>query len=316
MKILVTGGAGFIGSHLVKALLDRGDSVAVLDDFNDFYDPALKRANIENRCAGAEIIEGDIRDAAIVRSVIRPGAFDTIVHLAARAGVRPSIERPDLYLDTNINGTYQLLEAARLAGCGHFIFASSSSVYGLAKTVPFSESLPLPQTLSPYAMTKLAGEHLCGNYSNLHGMRVVCLRFFTVYGPGQRPDLAIHKFCSMIGKGEPIPKFGNGETRRDYTHIGDIVQGILGAIAYRGPLFDIFNLGESQTTTLNELIDLIETHLGKKAVIQQLPEQKGDMPLTCADISKARELLGYNPRTKIAEGIPAFVEWFRTVNPS
>lgn len=316
MKILVTGGAGFIGSHLVKALLDRGDSVAVLDDFNDFYDPTLKRANIENRCAGAEIIEGDIRDAAIVRSVIRPGAFDTIVHLAARAGVRPSIERPDLYLDTNINGTYQLLEAARLAGCGHFIFASSSSVYGLAKTVPFSESLPLPQTLSPYAMTKLAGEHLCGNYSNLHGMRVVCLRFFTVYGPGQRPDLAIHKFCSMIEKSEPIPKFGNGETRRDYTHVGDIVQGILGAIAYRGPLFDIFNLGESQTTTLNELIDLIETHLGKKAVITQLPEQKGDMPLTCADISKARELLGYNPRTKIAEGIPAFVEWFRTVNPS
>jgi UDP-glucuronate 4-epimerase len=316
MKILVTGGAGFIGSHLVRALLERGDSVAVLDNFNDFYDPKLKWANVAKYCNGAELHEGDICDADFVRRVIRPGAFDVIVHLAARAGVRPSIERPDLYLETNINGTYQVLEAARLAGCGRFIFASSSSVYGLAKTVPFSEELPLLQTLSPYAATKLAGEHLCGNYSNLYGMRVVCLRFFTVYGPGQRPDLAIHKFCSMIERGEPIPKFGDGQTRRDYTHIDDILQGILGAIAYEGPLFDIFNLGESQTTTLNELIALLEKHLGKRAVIHQLPEQKGDMPLTCADISKARALLGYNPKIKIAEGIPAFVEWFRSVNPA
>jgi UDP-glucuronate 4-epimerase len=177
--------------------------------------------------------------------------------------------------------------------------------------VPFSEELPLPQTLSPYAATKLSGEHLCGNFSNLYGMRVVCLRFFTVYGPGQRPDLAIHKFTDMIERGQAIPKFGDGNTRRDYTYIDDIVQGVLGAIAYRGELFDIFNLGESETTTLNELIEALEISLGRKAVIEQLPEQPGDMPRTCADISKAKRLLGYNPHTKIAEGIPKFVEWYR-----
>ena len=311
MKILVTGGAGFIGSHLVKALLARGDSVAILDDFNDFYDPALKRGNIARRCVGAEVIEGNICDSELVRSIITPGTFDTIIHLAARAGVRPSIERPDLYLETNINGTWQLLEAARLAGCKHFIFASSSSVYGLAKTVPFSEDLALVQTLSPYAATKIAGEQLCSNYSHLHGMRAVCLRFFTVYGASQRPDLAIHKFCAMIDRGESIPKFGDGETRRDYTHIDDIVQGILGAIAYRGQMFDIFNLGESQTTTLNELIALIESGLGKKAEILQLPEQAGDMPVTCADVTKARRLLNYQPQVPFEEGIKRFVDWYR-----
>ena len=176
--------------------------------------------------------------------------------------------------------------------------------------VPFREDLPLPQTLSPYAATKLAGEHLCGNFSNLYGMRVVCLRFFTVYGPGQRPDLAIHKFTDMIVKGKPIPKFGEGNTRRDYTYIDDIIQGVMGAIRYRGELFDIFNLGESETTTLNELIAALENALGKKAQIEQLPEQKGDMPLTSADITKARALLGYNPQTKIADGIPKFVDWY------
>jgi len=295
----------------VKALLARGDSVTILDDFNDFYDPALKRGNIAQRCAGAEVVEGNICDAELVRSVITPGRFDMIVHLAARAGVRPSIERPDLYLETNITGTWQLLEAARLAGCKHFIFASSSSVYGLAKTVPFSEDLALVQTLSPYAATKIAGEQLCSNYSHLHGMRAVCLRFFTVYGASQRPDLAIHKFCAMIDRGESIPKFGSGETRRDYTHIDDIVHGILGAIAYRGQMFDIFNLGESQTTTLNELIALIESGLGKKAEILQLPEQAGDMPVTCADVSKARRLLDYQPQVPFEEGIKRFVDWYR-----
>jgi UDP-glucuronate 4-epimerase len=311
LKILVTGGAGFIGSHLVKALLARGDSVTILDDFNDFYDPLLKRANIALRCAGAEVIEGDICNADLVRGIITPGRFDGIVHLAARAGVRPSIERPDLYLETNITGTWQLLEAARLAGCKHFIFASSSSVYGAAKTVPFSEDLALVQTLSPYAATKIAGEQLCSNYSHLHGMRAVCLRFFTVYGASQRPDLAIHKFCSMVDRGESIPKFGSGETRRDYTHIDDIIQGILGAISYRGPLFDIFNLGENQTTTLNQLIAMIESELGKKAIIQQLPEQPGDMPVTCADVSKARRLLGYQPQVPFEEGIKRFVDWYK-----
>jgi Nucleoside-diphosphate-sugar epimerases len=313
MKVAVTGGAGFIGSHVVRRLLADGHSVAVIDNFNDFYDPAVKRANVASFDGAAEIIEADICDADRMNTVLAEGKFDTVVHLAARAGVRPSIENPRSYIETNITGTYNLLEAARAAGTNHFVFASSSSVYGLSKVVPFREDLPLPQTLSPYAATKLAGEHLCGNFSNLHGMRVVCLRFFTVYGPGQRPDLAIHKFTDMIERGEPIPKFGNGETRRDYTYIDDIVQGVLGAIAYRGEFFDIFNLGENQTTTLNELIAALEASLGKKAIIKQLPEQKGDMPLTSADISKARRLLGYDPHTKIADGLPRFVEWYRSM---
>jgi UDP-glucuronate 4-epimerase len=190
------------------------------------------------------------------------------------------------------------------------LFASSSSVYGLARSVPFSESLALPQTLSPYAATKLAGEQICGNYAHLYGMRVVCLRFFTVYGPGQRPDLAIHKFTDAIHRGTSIPQFGDGSTRRDYTYVDDIVQGVLGALHYEGRFFDIFNLGENQTTTLSELIREIERALGKKAVIELLPEQQGDMPLTSADITKARELLGYNPQTQIREGIPKFVEWY------
>jgi len=311
MKVVVTGGAGFIGSHVVRKLLDEGNEVAVIDNFNDFYDPAIKRANVESFGGRARIFETDICDFDAVQAILAEGKFDTIVHLAARAGVRPSIKNPKSYIDTNITGTFNLLEGARAAGLKHFVFASSSSVYGLAQTVPFSEELPLPQTLSPYAATKLSGEHLCGNFSNLYGMRVVCLRFFTVYGPGQRPDLAIHKFTDMIERGQAIPKFGDGNTRRDYTYIDDIVQGVLGAIAYRGELFDIFNLGESETTTLNELIEALEISLGRKAVIEQLPEQPGDMPRTCADISKAKRLLGYNPHTKIAEGIPKFVEWYR-----
>jgi len=316
MKILVTGGAGFIGSHLVRRLLDDGHEVGVIDNFNDFYAPEIKRANVESFGGRARIFEANIEDFGEMNAILCAGKYDTIVHLAARAGVRPSIENPKGYIDTNILGTYNLLEGARAAGTRHFVFASSSSVYGLAETVPFSESLPLPQTLSPYAATKLSGEHICGNFSNLYGMRVVCLRFFTVYGPGQRPDLAIHKFTDMIERGKAIPKFGDGNTRRDYTYIDDIVQGILGAIRYAhdgAEVFDIFNLGESETTTLNELIAALESALGKKAEIQQLPEQKGDMPLTCADISKARRLLGYNPHTKIAEGIPKFVAWYRSL---
>ena len=312
-RYLVTGGAGFIGSHLVMRLQAEGHRVTVLDNFNDFYDPAIKRANIA-RLSDGEVIEADICDRDLVESIFRSGNFDTVIHLAARAGVRPSIARPDLYLETNVNGTYCLLEAARKAGCEHFIFASSSSVYGLCETIPFREDVALPQTLSPYAATKLAGEHLCGNYAYLYGMRVVCLRFFTVYGPSQRPDLAIHKFTDRIFKGLPIPKFGDGETRRDYTYIDDIVQGILGAIDYQGQPFSIFNLGESETTTLNELIAAIEEASGKKAIIEQLPEQKGDMPLTCADIEKAKALLGYAPQTKIRQGIPRFVAWYLEKN--
>jgi len=311
MKVVVTGGAGFIGSHVARHLAADGHEVAIIDNFNDFYSPDIKRANVAGLNGSVRVFEADICDSGLMQGILADGKFDAVVHLAARAGVRPSINNPRAYIETNITGTYNLLEAARAAGTKKFVFASSSSVYGLATKVPFSEDLPLPQTLSPYAATKLAGEQLCGNFSNLFGMRVVCLRFFTVYGAGQRPDLAIHKFTGMIERGQAIPKFGDGETRRDYTYIDDIVQGVLGALRYDGKPFDIFNLGESETTTLNELIEALETALGKKAVIEQLPEQPGDMPRTCADISKARQLLGYDPHTKIAEGIPKFVAWYR-----
>lgn len=310
MKVLVTGGAGFIGSHVCAQLALEGHEVSVLDDFNDYYDPKIKRANIEALGNGVTLREGDIRNPRFVRDVVAEGKFDSIIHLAARAGVRPSVVDPMLYIETNIVGTQNLLEAAHKHGVSKFVFASSSSVYGLAKVVPFSEELPLPQTLSPYAATKLAGEQLCGNYAHLYGMPVVCLRFFTVYGPGQRPDLAIHKFTDAIHHERSILQYGDGSTRRDYTYIDDIVQGVMGAVRYQGPAFDIFNLGENQTTTLSELITEIERAVGKKAIIERLPEQQGDMPLTSADISKAQRLLGYNPTTKIREGIPKFVEWY------
>lgn len=310
MKVLVTGGAGFIGSHIVRKLLKTGHEATIVDDFNDFYTPAIKRANVADLAKEVEVIEANIEDAEKMRSVAVDGKFEAIIHIAARAGVRPSVENPGAYIKTNINGTHNMLEAARAGGVKHFLFASSSSVYGLARTVPFSEDLPLPQTLSPYAATKLAGEHLCGNFSHLYGLRVACLRFFTVYGPGQRPDLAIHKFTDRIHRGQPIQQYGDGSTRRDYTYVDDIVQGVMGALKYSRTPFEIFNLGENQTTTLAELIAAIEAALEKKAIIEKLPEQQGDMPLTCADIDKARALLGYNPQIKISEGIPKFVEWY------
>lgn len=310
MKTLVTGGAGFIGSHICRRLLSLGHAITLIDDFNDYYDPAVKRANVAALGGAAKVVEGDIRDREQIQKLFAEGGFETVIHIAARAGVRPSVKDPQLYIDTNITGTHHLLEASRQHAVSRFVFASSSSVYGLSKTVPFSEDLPLPQTLSPYAATKLAGEHLCGNYAHLFGMRVVCLRFFTVYGPGQRPDLAIHKFTDAIHKGLPIPQYGDGSTRRDYTYIDDIIQGVLGALQYNGPLFDIFNLGENQTITLSDLIREIEKGLGKSAIIERLPDQQGDMPLTSADITKARALLGYHPQTKIAEGIPKFIEWY------
>ena len=310
MRILVTGGAGFIGSHLVEKLLATGHVVSILDDFNDFYDPQIKRANIASVADDIAIHQVDLRDAVAVNSLFHREKFDVIAHLAARAGVRPSIRAPQLYYDTNVGGTLHLLEAARLTGVERFIFASSSSVYGVSKTVPFSESLHLTQTISPYAATKIAGEFLCSTYSHLYQMRVVALRFFTVYGARQRPDLAIHHFTKRIQAGEPIDQFGDGTTRRDYTYIDDIIQGVLAALKYEGPLFDIFNLGESETIQLKDLIAAIEKALGRKAKINQLPEQPGDVPLTCADISKARALLGYDPKTPLSAGLPKFVEWF------
>ena len=289
--------------------------MTVLDDFNDFYNPAIKRANLEGLpLPAAEIAEIDVRLWEPVRDLFARINPDVVIHLAARAGVRPSILDPKLYIDTNITGTFHVLEAARLSGCRKVLFASSSSVYGLSKTVPFRENLPLLQTLSPYAATKVAGEQLCGNFVNLHAFRVVALRFFTVYGPGQRPDLAIHSFTDAIEQGRSIRQFGDGSTRRDYTYIDDIVQGVLGALVFvegETPIFEIFNLGENETTTLSELIATIEKALGKKAIIERLPEQKGDMPLTAADITKAKTLLSYSPKTPIREGIPKFVTWYR-----
>ena len=310
MKVLVTGGAGFIGSHLVERLLADGHGVAVIDEFNDFYSPETKRANLAAVRDSIELHDADIRDESAVQRIVKNGRFDAIVHLAARAGVRPSILEPKLYIDANINGSFHLLEAARQAGIGRFICASSSSVYGILKTAPFSEDMALTQTISPYAATKLAVEQLCSNYSHLYGMRTINLRFFTVYGPRQRPDLAIHKFTRFIHEGKTIDQYGDGSTRRDYTYVDDIIQGVMACFSYEGQLCDVFNLGESQTTTLRELIEKIESALGKKARINQLPEQPGDVPLTYANIDKARRLLGYNPTTKIEEGIPKFVEWF------
>jgi len=311
MKVLVTGGAGFIGSNLTERLLGEGHDIDVLDDFNDFYDPLIKRANIAAVKNSVRVHEADLRDEPAVQRIMREGGYDTIIHLAARAGVRPSIQEPRLYIDTNITGTFHLLEAAKQHDVGRFIFASSSSVYGVIRTVPFSEEMCINATISPYAATKMAGEQLCSNYSHLYGMRCVCLRLFTVYGPRQRPDLAIHKFTKNIRSGVPIDQYGDGSTRRDYTYVDDIVQGIHACLGYEGEeLCDIFNLGENQTTTLAELIAHIETALGEKANINLLPEQPGDVPLTYANIDKARRLLGYNPSTKIAAGIPKFVDWY------
>jgi len=310
MRILVTGGAGFIGSHLADKLLAAGHEVAIVDDFNDFYDPQIKQANIAGFAKDVAVHHVDLRDSAAVRNLFHRAKFDTIAHLAARAGVRPSIQLPQLYYDTNVTGALHLLEAARITGVERFVFASSSSVYGASKTVPFSEDKHLSQTLSPYAATKIAGEFLCSTYSHLYQLRVVALRYFTVYGPRQRPDLAIHQFTRRIYAGQPIDQFGDGTTRRDYTYIDDVIQGTMAAFQYQGPLFDIFNLGESETVQLKDLIVAIENALGRKAKINRLPEQPGDMPLTCADISKARKLLGYNPTTRLSEGLPHFIDWF------
>lgn len=310
MKILVTGGAGFIGSHLVEKLLADGHDVAILDDFNDFYDPQIKRDNIAAVANQIAVHDVDLRNGEKVTEVFRREKFNAVAHLAARAGVRPSIQQPQLYYDTNVAGTLHLLEGARTSGVQRFIFASSSSVYGAAKKVPFSEEEHLTQTLSPYAATKIGGEFLCSTYSHLYKLRIVALRYFTVYGARQRPDLAIHQFTRKIHAGQPIDQFGDGTTRRDYTDIDDIIQGTMAALKYDGPMFDVFNLGESETIQLKGLIAAIEKALGKKAKINRLPEQPGDMPLTCADISKARKFLGYNPKTKFQDGLPRFVDWF------
>jgi UDP-glucuronate 4-epimerase len=311
---LITGGAGFIGSHLVDRLLATdAEHITVIDDFNDFYDPHIKRANISQHLKDSRysLVEADIRDAAALQRQLENCSFDCIVHLAARAGVRPSLWQPQLYSETNINGTLNLLELARKLKVKQFVFGSSSSVYGINAHVPFSEDDPIRHPISPYAATKGAGELLCHTYSHLYGLRCVCLRFFTVYGPRQRPDLAIHKFAKLISEGKPIPVFGDGTTRRDYTYIDDIIDGVVAAMHYTLSDFDVFNLGESRTVELRELISLLEKELDTHAIIDRQPSQPGDVPQTFADISKAAALLNYHPKTQIEDGLHRFIEWFQ-----
>ena len=311
MRILLTGGAGFIGSHLSERLLRDGHTLTIVDDLNDFYSPAIKRANLDAvRQAGpVTFYQADICDEEKMFAIGREHRPDAIIHLAARAGVRPSLEDPLLYERTNVRGTLVLLEMARQIGVPKFVFASSSSIYGVADRVPFSEDDALNLPISPYAATKIAGEKVCFTYSHLYSLRTVCLRLFTVYGPRQRPDLAIHKFTRLISAGKPIPVFGDGSTGRDYTFYSDVVDGIVAALHYDAK-FDLFNLGNSHPVSLKTLICTLEDHLGRKATIDQLPNQPGDVPITYADISKAQRLLGYSPQVPFAEGIAAFIAWF------
>jgi UDP-glucuronate 4-epimerase len=313
MNFLVTGGAGFIGSHVCERLLREGHAVWALDDLNDFYSPAVKQRNLaELQALGKAFtfVHGDITDVARLEEVFGATRFAQVIHLAARAGVRPSLQQPALYQRVNVEGTVNLLEAARRHGVRKVLLASSSSVYGINAKVPFAESDPIFSAISPYAASKLATEALGHVYHHVYGLDVVALRFFTVYGPRQRPDLAIHKFTRLMAAGKPVPVFGDGSTARDYTDITDIVEGVL-ACTRREFGFEIINLGGSQPVALARLIELLEAALGRKALVDYQPPQPGDVPITYADVAKARALLGYEPRVKIEEGIRRFVEWFR-----
>jgi UDP-glucuronate 4-epimerase len=312
MHILVTGGAGFIGSHLTRRLLSRGDRVTVLDDFNDFYNPDLKRENIAPFLDHPDyrLVEGDIRDAQAVDDLFLKGRFDAVIHLAARAGVRPSLAEPILYEDVNCIGTLRLLEAARQHGPKIFLFGSSSSVYGINEKVPFSETDEVNQPISPYATTKRAGELLCYNYHHLYGFRTACLRFFTVFGPAQRPEMAIHKFTDLLWNGRSVPMYGDGSSRRDYTYVDDIVDGLVATLDL-APGFEILNLGGADTTSLKDLVLWIAEELAVEPRIDYLPAQPGDVPITYADVSKAARLLGYAPKVPIREGLRRFVTWYR-----
>lgn len=310
-KFLVTGGAGFIGSHLVDRLLENGRRVICLDDFNDFYNPELKKANIRVHRQNRDfcLVEGDIRDQALVENLVEKERPGIIIHLAARAGVRPSLEQPYLYESTNVLGTLNLLEAARKNGVKKFIFGSSSSVYGVNSKVPFSEDDPLLNPVSPYAATKIAGEALCNCYAEVYGLPAISLRFFTVYGPRQRPDLAIRRFTELMLAGKKITLFGDGSSARDYTYIDDIIQGILSAVEHEPTSHEIFNLGNSQPLQLNKLVRLLERIVGVKAKIVRIADQPGDVPVTFADLQKSGRILGYHPNTNIEEGLEKVVQW-------
>lgn len=312
MKLLITGGAGFIGSHLADRRLARGDSVTVLDDFNDYYDPGLKRRNVAGHLGDSRyrLVEGDIRDRGLVFGLFEVGGFDAVVHLAARAGVRPSLKDPVLYEEVNCVASLHLLEAAVRFGKPKFVFASSSSVYGINSKLPFSEDDPIEKPVSPYATTKRSGELLAFNYHHLYGLDAFCLRFFTVYGPRQRPEMAIARFTDAIEQGKEIPFYGDGSSRRDYTFIDDILDGVEASIERcRG--FEIINLGGAHPITLSDLVARIEAATGRTAKLARLPEQPGDVPVTFADVTKARRLLGYEPRVPLDEGLRRYVEWYR-----
>ena len=317
MNFLVTGGVGFIGSHVCERLLEAGHAVCALDDLNDFYDPAIKQSTLrelQSRAQSFSFVHADITNRGELDEIFGSMAFDQIIHLAARAGVRPSLENPALYQRVNVEGTVNVLEAARERGVNKITIASSSSVYGVNSKVPFSEADPIFNAISPYAASKLGCEALGHVYHHVHGMDVCMLRFFTVYGPRQRPDLAIHKFARLMQSGQPIPVFGDGNTSRDYTYVDDTVDGVIAATEKEFG-YEIINLGESQTVELDRLIELLEQAMGVKAEINRQPAQPGDVPITFANIEKAQRLLGYNPQVKIEDGIPRFIEWFRQQNP-
>jgi UDP-glucuronate 4-epimerase len=312
-RILVTGAAGFIGSHVAEALVARGDEVVGLDNFDPFYPRPVKEANLAalRPSPRFRLVEGDIRDRALVAGLLETGMV--IVHFAARAGVRPSLDDPAGYASVNLEGTAVLLEAARRAGARRIVFGSSSSVYGDSAPVPFAEDWPALEPISPYAATKRAGELLCATFAQLYGLRIIALRFFTVYGPRQRPDLAIHKFTRLIAEGRPVPFYGDGSTERDYTYIDDIIRGVMAAVDWTrepGGGLEIVNLGESRTTRLDSLVSLISRAVGKEALLERLPVQPGDVRRTCADVRKASRLLGYRPGTAVEDGIPRFVRWY------
>jgi UDP-glucuronate 4-epimerase len=309
-RILVTGAAGFIGSHLVDRLIARGDEVVAFDNFDPYYDPAIKRRNLAGAtaCARFRLVEGDLRDRAAVLELLRSSRPDRVVHLAAKAGVRPSLERPQHYVDVNVTGTLNLLDAMVAAGCRRLIYGGTSSVYGATSKPPFRESDAADRPISPYAATKRAAELLCHTWSALHGLRVTVLRFFTVYGPRQRPEMAIHKFARLMLAGRPIPRFGDGNSVRDYTYVDDILDGVVKAVDH-DEAFGIYNLGESETHSLTELLLLLSRELRVAPIVDARPDQAGDVPATCADISAARRVLGYDPRVPLAEGIRRFVRW-------
>ena len=321
-RILLTGGAGFIGSHTAEALLRRGADLTIVDNLDEFYSPSWKRANLKDiQAAGHFAFEQvDIADYDALRDAVARSKPEAIIHLAARAGVRPSIEQPRLYERVNVAATLNLLDLAREFHVKHFVFGSSSSVYGAASPAPFCEDHLELKPISPYAATKLAGDMLGYTYAHLYALPVICLRFFTVYGPRQRPDLAIHKFTALIESGKPVPVFGDGSTGRDYTFVDDIVAGVLAALEYSPPAtgapFEIFNLGNSHPVKLNELLEMLERVTGKKAIRDPQPLQPGDVPLTWADLSKSARLLGYRPATSLEAGLHKFVAWYRVADPS